>query len=697
MKLFLFLLGILLSNQTLEAQKQRALDFLKADISIHIDSSSRSIGGNVHYTFKALSKVDSVFLDAQNMSFSEVSLNNRSVKYTYDGKKLGLSKKMKAGKTYSLSIHFNAVPRQTVYFIGWDDNIPDNNQIWTQGQGKYSSHWLPSFDDMNEKVIFNMDLTFDKNYEIIANGKLERTEEKEGLKTWSFRMNKPMSSYLLAFAIGNYNRKELISSSGIPLELYYLPKDSLCAEPTYRYTRRIFDFLEEEIGFSYPWQNYKQVPVRDFLYAGMENTGTTIFSEAFVIDSTAFKDKNYVNVNAHELAHQWFGNLVTEGSGEHHWLHEGFATFYAYLAEKDIFGEEYFYWRLYDTAKQLEDLEQESRGDALTNPKAGSLTFYEKGAWALYILYQDLGEKNFKKGIRSYLEKYQYQNVTIDEFIAEMEDAGGKDLLAFREEWLEDDDFPFDEVKKRLIKASRPIKDFFDLQKEMTSSSDQDEAILDRYWTATDSEELKKRIILKYHKSLSNEFLKKAFDSQKLKIRQALSAVISPVPSELRTAYEGLLKEDSYITVENAFYQLWIQFPESRPKYLDMTAEVEGFPNKNIRLLWLLLAVLTRDYLSEEDKQLYTLELVGYTSPQYSFEIRQNAFQLLNEVQGLTDSNLVDLINASAHHSWQFRKFARRLLDKLLEDDKQKERLLRLSQGLNDRETRYLKSKISKK
>ena len=115
----------------------------------------------------------------------------------------------------------------------------------------------------------------------------------------------------------------------------------------------MFDFLEEEIGVRYPWQNYKQVPVKDFLYAGMENTSATIFSDAFVVDSTAFVDKNYVNVNAHELAHQWFGDLVTETHGTHHWLQEGFATYYALLAEKDIFGDDYYYHKLYETSQQL--------------------------------------------------------------------------------------------------------------------------------------------------------------------------------------------------------------------------------------------------------------------------------------------------------------------------------------------------------
>lgn len=149
-------------------------------------------------------------------------------------------------------------------------------------------------------------------------------------------------------------------------------------EPTYRYTKHIFDFLENEIGVAYPWQNYKQVPVQDFLYAGMENTTCTIFSNQYVIDSTAFVDKNYVNVNAHELAHQWFGNLVTETSSEHHWLHEGFATFYAYLAEKEIFGDDHYYWQLLETANALQRFSGDDGGEAIRNPNAGSLTFMKR-------------------------------------------------------------------------------------------------------------------------------------------------------------------------------------------------------------------------------------------------------------------------------------------------------------------------------
>ena len=109
-----------------------------------------------------------------------------------------------------------------------------------------------------------------------------------------------MSSYLLAFAAGSYESDTIISGSGTPIILYSYPDTVNRKEPTYRYTAEIMDLLEKEIGVAYPWQNYKQVPVRDFLYAGMENTGTTIFSDGYYIDSIAFIDKNYVDVNAHE-------------------------------------------------------------------------------------------------------------------------------------------------------------------------------------------------------------------------------------------------------------------------------------------------------------------------------------------------------------------------------------------------------------
>ena len=686
--LFFLLTGFLFS------QPQPSVDFFKADVDIIPDPGFKRINGKITYSFKALNKTDSVFLDAKNMDFFSVLLNGRKVRYRNTKEKLIFYKRLKADKTYRLTLDYSTIPEQTVYFLGWEDSIPDNNQIWTQGQGKYTSHWLPSFDDMNEKVEFDLSLTFDKEYQVIASGKLKDTISKDSLRTWFFDMNKPMSSYLLAFAIGNYNCKKFKSKGGIPVELYYYPADSLKEEPTYRYSKEIFDFLSDEIGIAYPWQNYKQIPVRDFLYAGMENTGTTIFSDGFVIDSVAFVDKNYVNVNAHEMAHQWFGNLVTEKDGNHHWLHEGFATYYALLAEKKLFGEDYFYWKLYESAKQLQLLSSQGKGEALTNPKASSLTFYEKGAWALHILRNTLGDKAFRQGMRSYLNRFEYSNVTISDFIREMQQFSDSDLKEFEQTWLLDTNFPYEEVKKLLVESSPELQTYFDLQWELTSSNTNNEQLIKKVWDNNSSHRIKENIILDYHKSLSESFLKNAFTTEDLKTRQALCITTDRIPSGLKEQFESLLRDNSYITIENALYRLWISYPDLRITYLEKTKGIIGLPNKNIRLLWLFLAVLTKDYLDDVQKADYTEELFGYTSAEYSFEVRQNAFSLLAGVFPLTDQNLLDLIEASIHHSWQFRNFARNLIERLLNDDKQKERLLKLSKELKGKELRYIKNKL---
>jgi aminopeptidase N len=686
--LFFLFTGFLFS------QSQLSVDFTQADIALKLDPYLKKIEGKVNYSFKVLHKTDSIFLDARNMDFSTVLLDGKKVRHINNKKRVVIYKKLKEGKTYKLKLDYTAIPRQTVYFLGWEDSIPTNNQIWTQGQGKYTSHWLPSFDDMNEKVEFDLSISFEEGYEVVANGELRDTIQKEGLRTWFFDMTRPMSSYLLAFAIGKYNSKKFRSKSGIPLELYYYPGDSLKEEPTYRYTDHIFEFLTDDIGVAYPWQNYKQIPVRDFLYAGMENTGTTIFSDGFIIDSVAFADMNYVNVNAHEMAHQWFGNLVTEKDGNHHWLHEGFATYYALLAEKELFGEDYFYWKLYESAKQLQQLSNQGKGEALTDPKASSLTFYEKGAWALHILRTKLGEKTFREGIQSYLNKFQYSNATIADFISEMQEVSGLDLHEFQQKWLLDTEFPFVEVKKLLEQSSGDLDTYFDLQRELTSSSRTNEEIIARVWENTTSSRIKENIILDYHKSLSESFLKDAFNTKDLKTRQALCLMSDRIPLGLKEQFESLLDDKSYITIENALYRLWISFPNERILYLEKTKGIIGLPNKNVRLVWLLLAILTKDYLTDDQKSTYGEELFGYTSPQYSFEIRQNAFSLLFEVFPLTDQNLLDLMNASVHHSWQFRKFARNMTDSLLKDYQQRERLLKLSKELKGEELRYIESKL---
>ncbi|MUH37159.1 M1 family peptidase [Zobellia amurskyensis] len=683
----LFVLFFFSSMFVCFGQHQDKVDFTHADVYIEPVPLNKEVKGGVVYRFNVLQSVDSVFLDAKAMTFSKVELDGKKIDFNQTDNTISIYKKFKKDTSHKLMLEYIAKPKQTVYFSGWGDGVEGNEQIWTQGQGKYTSHWLPSFDDMNEKVVFDLVIQVNKNYSVIANGKLGITPlEMDDNPVWFFDMKKPMSSYLLAFAIGNYSKQELVSSGGVPIKNYYYPQDSLRVEPTYRYTKDIFDFLEREIEVPYPWQNYKQIPVRDFLYAGMENTAATIFSDGYVIDSIAFADKNFVNVNAHELAHQWFGNLVTEKDGNHHWLHEGFATYYAYLAEKEIFGDDHFYWKLFETAKELHDISDSGEGQALVDPKASSATFYEKGAWALVILRDKIGDNSFKKGVKAYLNKHQFKNVTIDDFINEIELVSGLKLDDFRTTWLLSTEFPWEEAKKFLIGRKESIHTFF--------ASDHSDKNLGYWLNDNQPIQYKKALIDKFAKEIADDGLEMLLiESPHLEIRQKGIKLIQEIPIDKKEEVEKLLTDKSYVTQELALYKLWSTFPENQKAYLDITKGVIGMPNKNVRLLWLLLAVATNDYEAQNTTK-YFAELSNYTSPEYGWEIRLSAFQYLREI-GFTDEGLLNLIYATDHHSWQFKKFSRNLIDQLFEDVAYKARILKLIEKLNAEESRYINTKLN--
>ena len=690
MKIFFFLLIFFIIGITY-GQHQDRVDFTTATIYIKPEPLKKQLKGSVVYSFNVKQNVDSIFLDAKNMTFTRVELDGKPIHILKTDKTLTIKQKFKKRQSHKLKIEYVVEPKQAVYFIGWDDEIVGNEQVWTQGQGKYTSHWLPSFDDMEEKIEFDLTIEANMGYEVIANGKLltKFSKENEESETWVFDMEKPMSSYLLAFAIGDYEKQVLKSDSGVTIENYYYPADSLKVEPTYRYTEEIFDFLENQIGVMYPWKNYKQVPVHDFLYAGMENTSATFFSDAYVIDSTAFIDRNYVNINAHELAHQWFGNLVTEKNSEHHWLHEGFATFYAYLAEKEVFGDDYFYWKLFDTANTLNDASEKGEGESLLNLKASSLTFYEKGAWALAILKDEIGDVSFKKGIKRYLEKYQFQNVTVADFIRVMEEASGVNLVRFKEVWLEGTVFPMEEAKDYLMKNSSSLRMYYVLKHNEEKTFTSNDILKDSELAIQLKLEL-----LKQKDSFPVFELSPLITNNDIKIRQYAAKKMDKMPELLREFAEPLLLDDSYITNELMLYNLWTSFDYDRSVFLDRTKDIIGLPNKNVRLLWLTLALVTPNYNTTENSRYYE-ELLGYTSPIYNPEVRQTAFQYLFEIQAIKGDALVNLIKATNHHSWQFRAYSRKLLDALLKDEVQKNNIEKVANQLKSSDLRYLKTKLN--
>ncbi|BDU26362.1 M1 family metallopeptidase [Flavobacterium sp. GSB-24] len=646
--IFLLFTGFIFAQQT------QNVDFKSVSGQLLLNSKEKTVSGAVDFQFEVLKDCDTISLDAKNMEFSNVKINDKEVIFINTTKQLKIVFPFTKSQNH-LTFNYAVKPKQALYFV---DTKNDEVQIWTQGQGRYTSNWFPSFDDVNEKLIFNLEISFDASYEVVSNGVLKQKTPNGNLIHWQYQMEKPMSSYLLMLAIGKFDKKEFKSKSKIPLEYYYEPKDADRFEPTYRYSKRIFDFLEKEIGVKYPWQINRQIPVRDFLYAGMENTTTTLFATRYVVDSIGFCDRNYTNVDAHELAHHWFGDLITAESSTHHWLQEGFATYFALLAEKDIYGEDYFYSKLYDTAQQIKFA---SRTDTIPvlNAKASSLTFYEKGAWTLFVLHESIGDKAFKKAIKSYLNKYAYQTVNTQNFFDEIKKVSNFDLEKFQKTWLESTAFDTPTANALLSKnktiqkrleidklKKTPLAEKIDVLKSTLESNiyhSVKEAVVDQL--ENEKYESKKSLLLL------------ALQTNNTEIRQNVAQTLTKIPEDFRLNYETLLGDKSYQTQEIALYWLWRNFPEHRAQYLDKSKNWIGFNDYNLRTLWLSLVLSTPNYSNNQESLIN--ELIAFSSTKYEATTRQNALEKLLAFKIINDQVLSNLVGATTHHMWQFSKFGR--------------------------------------
>jgi aminopeptidase N len=651
------------------AQEIQDVDFKTLTADLEIDQFDKSVSGKVTCEFEVKESVTAIKIDAVNMTFDKVFVNKKEIKFVADDKQLTFIEGVKKGKNI-VTFEYKAFPKQALYFNGSGDNL----QIWTQGQGKNTSNWLPSFDNVNEKVIFNLSFTFDKSFYVLTNGKLINKDFKPSKTKWTYEMKQPMSSYLVALVISKYEKQIINSNSKIPIELYLGKMDADKFESTYKYTKHIFDFLEKKIGVDYPWEVYRQAPVKDFLYAGMENTSFTIFSDEFIVDAVGFNDKNYVNVNAHELAHQWFGNLVTAKESKHHWLQEGFASYYALLAEREVFGDDYFNNELLKMAEQLREASLQDDNPILSD-KASSLSLYKKGAWALFVIQSNIGESKFDKAVNNYLKKYQYATVETDDFLAEIKNVSDYDVDAFKKKWLENSFFDWNEAIS-YIKESKFMKDYLAVRQlesvSFNNKKDNFNAILKQKFFYPIYQEIVYQ--LKEVPYLEKrEFVFQLFALKDVKTKQILAESFQQVPHELKKEFETMFIDNSYINREIALYRLWATFKEDREKYIDISRTWVG-QDYNLKFAHLILKAITyKNYPIMRSNAIAELEQM--TSEDFNITVRQKAIENLIQLNEVTDTVLKSLIELSLHNKWQAVKFAKETIRGLIKSNDVKLRL----------------------
>lgn len=425
-----------------KAPRAHNVDMLHLLLDVQFDTKNEKVIGKVTHTFQPLQKnVDTLFLDAPGITIRTVKMNNTDLKFSTlpTGIVIRFAQKLDWSKTYVIEIDYEAQPKKGIYFIGWNDPKQINRkQIWTQGQSTDHRYWIPMYDGLNDKVTTELKITFHQQYNVLSNGNLIAKKENKTNQTitWHYKLDKPHPNYLIMLAIGDYKIHTMQSKRGVKLNLWYYPDWEDRVKYAYMYSDEMMDFMEKETGALYPWGNtYSQVPVQDFMYGAMENTTATIFGDFIFVDKRAFKDHNYISVNTHELAHQWFGDLVTARSPAHHWLQESFATYYGALFEKHKFGEDYYAWVRKNQASSA--LNASIKNDyPIVHSAAGSERYYPKGALVLAMLKYVVGEEEFNKSIQAYLQRHAFRNAESSDLLNAFHETLGVDLLWFWDQWL---------------------------------------------------------------------------------------------------------------------------------------------------------------------------------------------------------------------------------------------------------------------
>lgn len=414
------------------------LEHLSADI--RIDPFNRLVAGKVELLFRQIrSDVDSLVLLAPDFKIGRLLLDNVNASWKLSGEDLivQLPSETKRGATHSLYLEYLVKPESELYFVGWDDTMQImRRQIWAHRP----YNWLPF---ANDRLTMDLYITFDSRYQVFSNGVREKVEHFEnGLSRWHYKMYRTHPFFSTALVIGRYKYKQSLTKRGLPLELWYYPDRENHFEATYQHMNEMVAFCEDEFGIGYPYELYRQAPVANYLYAGMETTTSTIFGDYLHIDERAFWERNYVNVNIHELVHQWFGNYISHLRPADVWLTESFATYYAKRFEKQLYGEDYYQWeRLKETSIALDASSQDNY--AVASSLGGAARWYQKGSLVLDMLRDEMGEVDFKKSITAYLKKFAYKESWTPDLKKTIYETSGRSMDWFFEQWIERGGEPF--------------------------------------------------------------------------------------------------------------------------------------------------------------------------------------------------------------------------------------------------------------
>jgi aminopeptidase N len=445
-------------------------------IRVRFDRPAKKVLGDTTVTLTPLkTALSQVTLDSAGINYQSVALagDGTSLKYKLTGDKITVSlpKVFQPGETIAIQFKYSAVTKKGVYFV---DPLIENGvetrsaQIWTQGEAEEARHWFPSFDFPSDKATTEQYITANIGETVIANGELlEKTSNPDATVTFHYNMPIPHSTYLLSFVVGKY--AAVADKFGdVPLGYYVYPGKESLVPNAFGKTKDILRTYEELTGIKYPYNKYDQTIVAGFTFGGMENiTATTLADTEVFLANYAFAKSTVEDLVSHEAAHSWFGDLVTCKNWAELWLNEGFATYMEAAYREKMYGRENYMLKVRNDAAifMVDDAVNQKRNGLFNEDAADAdklfdrpATTYNKGGVVLHMLREEIGTETFWKAVNSYLNAHKFGNVETTDLKKAMEEASGRDLGWFFDQWVYGTSYPKLTVRHTYDPKSKMLK-----------------------------------------------------------------------------------------------------------------------------------------------------------------------------------------------------------------------------------------------
>ncbi len=426
----------------------RSRDYDLQNVRTHLwfDLDEHGIRGETTQSIALLhDNVAQIKFDSVDLKIESVTLDGKPAKFNVTPVALDvdLPAPGKHGDHHEFVIRYSGKPKKGLYYVFPDKSYPDRpKEIWTQGESEDTRYYIPIYDYPNDRITSEMLLTVPATWITISNGKLiSEKAEADGTKTWDWKQSEPMSTYLISAVAGEFVEKKEMWR-GISVR-YVVPRGSENEiDSTFERTKGMLDLFSDKLGVKYPWDQYAQSSVDDFVEGGMENaSATTLTSRGLVNPKLAPEEQQGSDsLNSHELAHQWFGDLVTTKDWADLWLNEGFATYFEHFWTEQHYSaddSDYEFWRdqnQWFRQKRMFAAPIVNRNSDDSLEYAGNI--YTKGGWVLHMLREKLGDENFFAGLHHYLEVNRGQNVVTADLQKAIEQATSINSDKFFEQWI---------------------------------------------------------------------------------------------------------------------------------------------------------------------------------------------------------------------------------------------------------------------